>query len=328
MKNLKRNSSKVLIVLFLILSYVNVFAQVEMLNKAIKKGDYEKVESLINASNTNINLRDKKGKTPLMYAVKKENIEIIKLLILKGASVNLEDNYGLTAMYFAHAKNNQEIVNLIADAHNYEIISKCSGMGGYEFYIKNNPNGFFIEEINELLEKKREEIQTHSLYLDTLILNRFPDIEFNGNLNDDDIFKAYAEVKLILTFLENHVTLREDQGGTFSEKTIVDTTNGDLTISGEVVSVYTHIDELKPAYNPYRGKMILKIIIKSSNDNKISILTGDSWYFNGNDIPALIYRKGNNIFFCGNMFDRLNCNCSYGSNIANANKWNRISIEK
>lgn len=48
------------------------------------------------AAGAEVNLQDAAGKTPLFYAVKANNREMIKLLIVHGASVNVKDNEGNT----------------------------------------------------------------------------------------------------------------------------------------------------------------------------------------------------------------------------------------
>ena len=60
-----------------------------------------------------INARRKHGRTPLHYAVERNNLDAVQFLLEKGAQVNLPDDYGATPIIFAVIANNQEIENLL-----------------------------------------------------------------------------------------------------------------------------------------------------------------------------------------------------------------------
>ena len=73
---------------------------------------------LLIAAGANVNVRDKQGKTPLMWAAVSGNVEGIKELLLFGAQVNVVDKHGKSAlMYAAEAKeHSKEISTLLRDA--------------------------------------------------------------------------------------------------------------------------------------------------------------------------------------------------------------------
>lgn len=57
-----------------------------------------------------------KGSTPLMVAVGGGHLEIVKLLVAKGADVNAKDNHGLTALdYAATEQTGQDIMKILWD---------------------------------------------------------------------------------------------------------------------------------------------------------------------------------------------------------------------
>ncbi len=82
--------------------------------EAIKENDYDLVSELIYGFDTiEINCRDYEGKTALMYAVEKQNIQIVNLLIENGADVNLCDECGTSALLIACDLGNIEICDIL-----------------------------------------------------------------------------------------------------------------------------------------------------------------------------------------------------------------------
>ncbi len=68
-----------------------------------EKPDLDKISQIIKYG-ADVNYKNKKGKTPLMYAAEKGRKEIVNLLLENGADVNAADNFGNTALMYA-AKN-------------------------------------------------------------------------------------------------------------------------------------------------------------------------------------------------------------------------------
>ncbi len=56
------------------------------------------------------------GHTPLMYAVRSNNLALIDLLISKGADVNRVSNDGHTALFYAELDQRQDVVDLLKKA--------------------------------------------------------------------------------------------------------------------------------------------------------------------------------------------------------------------
>ena len=70
------------------------------LHYAAKNNNKEILEILI-SNCADINKKDIKSKTPLHYAAKNSSKEIIKILISHGANINIIDEHLKTAIYYA-----------------------------------------------------------------------------------------------------------------------------------------------------------------------------------------------------------------------------------
>jgi len=86
-------------------------------NNSQNESDYtSESETSLDKKNENTNIRNNRGKTPLMVASLNGNLEIVKSLISEGADVNAKDNYGFTALMDAAFVGNLEIVELLVSA--------------------------------------------------------------------------------------------------------------------------------------------------------------------------------------------------------------------
>ncbi len=88
---------------------------VEKLIKAVMGNQIENVQELLNAG-VNVNVRDKDGWTPLMWAVTFDYQEMARLLMNQGARVNAVDNGNDTALTLAVAAGFQDMVLLLRTA--------------------------------------------------------------------------------------------------------------------------------------------------------------------------------------------------------------------
>lgn len=75
------------------------------LTEAAGAGDIDAVTNFLD-NGANINGTNKKGLTPIMLATWENNVDIVKLLIDRGADLS-------GAMRFAKIKNNRELINLL-----------------------------------------------------------------------------------------------------------------------------------------------------------------------------------------------------------------------
>ena len=85
------------------------------LNVAISKGDLAKVQQLVGIG-VDVNKKDERGKTPLMYAILFNQPQIVAYLIKKGADYRAEDSNGLTISDYAKKSKSEEIIKLVNDA--------------------------------------------------------------------------------------------------------------------------------------------------------------------------------------------------------------------
>jgi len=84
--------------------------------KLITTGNIEAVKSMI-AAGTDINQKSV-GMTPLMYAARYNRVEIVNLLIAKGAKLKTKSNRGFTALEYAEMSKANDTYKIISDALN------------------------------------------------------------------------------------------------------------------------------------------------------------------------------------------------------------------
>ena len=79
---------------------------------AVLRGQFRETEGLL-TKGANINGRDKLGRTPLMLAAMADRVQIVSLLLSRGANMDLQDNDRLTA--YDHAFGSPDIRFLIEE---------------------------------------------------------------------------------------------------------------------------------------------------------------------------------------------------------------------
>lgn len=82
----------------------NRLSGLSALTAAINNRSTELLEYYLNEG-VNINIRDRKGMTPLMIASKLCRLDMVELLVKRGASINERDKQGQTALAHATARN-------------------------------------------------------------------------------------------------------------------------------------------------------------------------------------------------------------------------------
>lgn len=80
---------------------------------AIKNGDTVKVESLIKANPSLVNEMGSDKKTPIYWAIRYKNKEIVEFLIANGANLNSRDNIGNTPLKFSYKYSTKEVSQLL-----------------------------------------------------------------------------------------------------------------------------------------------------------------------------------------------------------------------
>ena len=101
--------------------------QSSLIHDAALDGDIDEVQRQLDAG-VDPNLKSSKGATPLFYAVYGGHLEIVELLITRGADVNAVYLNGNSVLDQAHDYDDQEMVELL-EAHGAEVADKVSGKG-------------------------------------------------------------------------------------------------------------------------------------------------------------------------------------------------------
>ena len=86
--------------------------------KLIAQNNIEQINKLIKNSNTNINIQDSDGDTPLHIAVFLCNYEICSILLENNANINIQDKWGQSSLHrlcfcFDNKNNYNNILNII-----------------------------------------------------------------------------------------------------------------------------------------------------------------------------------------------------------------------
>ena len=100
--------------------------QSSLIHDAALDGDIDEVQRQLDAG-VDPNLKNSKGATPLFYAVYGGHLEIVELLITRGADVNAV-YLNNSVLDQAHSYDDQEMVELL-EAHGAEVADKVSGKG-------------------------------------------------------------------------------------------------------------------------------------------------------------------------------------------------------
>ena len=85
-----------------------------------------------------LNVRNKNGATPLMFAAKENKAETVELLINSGAEKNAHDNAGNTALIYAAAYNNADVIRVLLDYGADKYIVNNSGCRAYDYALRNS----------------------------------------------------------------------------------------------------------------------------------------------------------------------------------------------
>ncbi len=80
---------------------------------AIVKGDLDTVKKMIEFG-SDVNEKSE-GMTPLMYAARYNRVDIIKILVDRGAKIKTKDSKGFTAMKFAKLSNAKDAMVLLEE---------------------------------------------------------------------------------------------------------------------------------------------------------------------------------------------------------------------
>ena len=175
------------LVLFCITCFLIVSCSTSKLFEASRTGDTGKTSKIL-SKNVNIDKQNKLGQTSLIIASHNGNLEVVKMLVNKGADINIKDNLDNSALMHSLLQNYPSIsmflldnnanidsnndnvspLNVAADIGNYEITKKVIEMGAD---IQNRTISGETPIFNALYSKDRETID-YLLSKDVKIIDR------------------------------------------------------------------------------------------------------------------------------------------------------------
>ena len=98
--------------------------------EAAKNGDLNKISQLLQSDPDLLNSRDQQNKTALHFACQNGHIEVVKLLVEKGANVNITDYDFKSPLLWAASEGYREILDILlknnADKYATDIDGKCA----------------------------------------------------------------------------------------------------------------------------------------------------------------------------------------------------------
>ena len=106
------------------------------ISQAIEKKDIKRVAEILQDTSFDVNKADNDNWTPLYWACRINNLDIVKLLLANGAqeSINKANNDGKTPLYLACWKDNLDIVKLLLANGAQESINKADKLGSTPLY--------------------------------------------------------------------------------------------------------------------------------------------------------------------------------------------------
>ena len=147
--NMKAKFLVPIIVFVLIACSVQSQAQNKQLLKQVKKGNFSKVEKLLQ-NGADINYKDFLGYSALQFAVIRGHTVIVKLLLEKGANPNIQDILGKTPLMYAIDFNTYyenkmvQIVNLLLQYGADTDIKNKNGLSAIDLALQQSPTDIYI----------------------------------------------------------------------------------------------------------------------------------------------------------------------------------------
>jgi ankyrin repeat protein len=101
--------------------------------RAVVAGDPLAVERLLDAG-CPVDARDSHGQTALMNAARLGHIDVVRLLVARGANLDVTAKFRLSALMLAIVNGHEEVAGLLVDAG--ADLAIRGGKGAYGFYDK------------------------------------------------------------------------------------------------------------------------------------------------------------------------------------------------
>jgi len=146
-------TGKIILITIVILFAFSMTALAQDIHKAAQEGDTEKVKSILEQNPTLLDSRNDNNLTPLIISSIHGNIDVVRLLIKKGADINAGDNEGSNALHNAAASGQKEVIELLLSKGVDVNLGDNNGMTALHFVAT---RGYF--ECGKLLVAKGAEV--------------------------------------------------------------------------------------------------------------------------------------------------------------------------
>lgn len=120
----------------------------QSIHTAVQQGEIEQVKKLLSVNPQLVNAKDESGRTPLHWAARIQKLEMVKLLLERGADVNAKDDNGIAALHHLVFRGNLEgVEHLLEHGADVNIVDKDGNtpLSSTSFYF------LYHQEIAELL---------------------------------------------------------------------------------------------------------------------------------------------------------------------------------
>lgn len=203
------------------------------LTDAAASGDSARVQTLINRG-ANLNETNRKGLTPLMWAICAKQTQTAQRLVDLGANINIQDKYGYSALSYAILYGNTEMVKYLLekgadlklkDSHGFSYLHIAASQNKtdiVEILLKKKMN---ISEKNDYGETPLHLALSHRTYeVAKLLVDNGADINARDNYGSTPLHFTvrYGSNASTATKLMNDYILTKDQNTMMTAKSMID----------------------------------------------------------------------------------------------------------
>ena len=178
-------------------SYIKKSSQKNNLIKAVENNNIRKLKELLNIDISNINSLNKNGISPLHIAVIHGNLEIVNLLLNKGADPNISSlNKRQTPLHYAYIFKNiksTKIKNLLIKYNANPNLEDINNKKPKEYSLKYKESSD-VDNYTSSNENENLDINIDEKISNNEINNQFSDNEINNNKNTYSISDSEATI--------------------------------------------------------------------------------------------------------------------------------------
>jgi len=266
------------------------------LTYAIRKGNLEEIHRIVEENPASINILSSDGITPLIYAIRSNNIDIVKYIISAGANVNEKGRHDRPISQVLRPNISNDIFDEILKA-NPDLNFKPNVLY-LSFALKSQPY-----KINELLSRidVNSVIDSNSIPLILAfkynarqdIINKIIDLTTNINISDE-LGNTPLHYSVCLEGIDNSIITTDNliiKGANINKKN----SNGDTPLLKAIECI--HIDTINVIdYFIFKGANINEINNDGDNILTLLLIHSDNSYSDLTfDIASKIIRDGINI---------------------------------